>query len=431
MRQRRIVRLAAVVMAIGLIAAGCRGSDNDTTTDTTNGNGGDNGEPREVVPGVGFDGTTITLGVLTPQTGAAAVIGNPLTNGNNVFFQGLNAAGGIAGKYPVALNVLDTKYEPPTAVQQYQASKANVAAYVQVLGTPVVDALLPQFNTDDVLAGPASLDAFWVREPNLMPIGGPYQVQVINGIDYAMRELDAAEKTICALVKDDPYGDTGLAGLEFAAEEMDFEIAATAKFKQGDQNFTAPVSQLKGAGCEITVFVALPNETSPILSEAVAQDFAPTWLAASPSWVSIFAQSALAPYLQDNFLLIAEGPEWGDTSNPGMAKMMEDVATYAPDQAPDIYFQFGYAQAWAMAQILEQAVENGDLSPSGIVAAARSIETLTFEQLTGDYTYGPVEDRNPPRTSTINAIDPAIPGGLRAIEADFASDAAEAYQFEE
>jgi ABC-type branched-subunit amino acid transport system substrate-binding protein len=429
MRHRSIVRLAAVVMALGLIAAGCRGSDNDDSSDTTA--GGDGGETTsEVSPGPGFDGTNITVGALTPQTGAAAVIGNPLTKGNEVFFQSLNAEGGIAGQYPVNVEVLDTKYEPPTAVQQYQASKANVAAYVQILGTAVVDAILPQLTTDEILAGPASLDAFWVREPNLMPIGGPYQVQVINGMDYAMRELDAADKTICALTKDDPYGETGLAGLEYAAEEMDFEIAATATFRAGDQNFTAPISQLKSAGCEISVLVALPNETSPILTEAVAQEFAPMWLAASPTWVSAFAASPLAPYLQSNFLLLSEGPDWGDTSVPGMAKMLDDIAAYAPDQQPDIYFQFGYVQAWALAQILEQAVENGDLSQAGILQAAADIESLTFEDLSGEYIYGPAEDRDPPRTTTVNAIDPNIPGGLDPLEVDFASEAAESYTFE-
>ena len=426
MRYRRTVRLAAVAMALGLVAAGCRGSDSDSSGTTS-----DPGTAQEVTPGVGFDGTTITLGVLTPQTGAAAVLGNPLTKGNEVFWQSYNAAGGIAGKYQVALNILDTKYEPQTAVQQYQASKASSAAYQQVLGTPTVDALLPQFTADNVLAGPASLDAFWVRETNLMPIGGPYQVQVINGMDYAIRNFDAKNKTVCALTKDDPYGETALEGLDYSAEEEGYEIAVKTTFKTGEQNYTAPISQLKGAGCEITVLAALPNETSPILSEAVAQEFAPQWIAVSPTWVSIFAGGALGPYLASNFTLVSEGPEWGDTSNAGMAKMLDDIAAYAPDQTPDIYFQFGYAQAWAMAQILEQAVKDGDLSPAGIVQAAQNIPELTFEGLTGDYRYGPTADRNPPRTSTVNAIDPAIPGGLKALESNFASAPAESFTFQE
>ena len=39
---------------------------------------------RSPVPG--FDGTTIRLGVVTPQTGPVQIIGNPLTNGNRVYF---------------------------------------------------------------------------------------------------------------------------------------------------------------------------------------------------------------------------------------------------------------------------------------------------------------------------------------------------------
>jgi ABC-type branched-subunit amino acid transport system substrate-binding protein len=430
MRHRRFTRLAAVVMALGLVAAaGCRGSDNNESgSGGTSGGGGD----KQVQPGVGFDGTTITVTALTPQTGAAAVIGNPLTAGNQVYIDALNAKGGIAGKYKVKLNVLDTKYEPQTAVQQYQASKASSAAYVQVLGTAVVDALLPQFTADNVLAGPASLDAFWVREQNLMPIGGPYQIQVINGMDYAIRNLDAKNKKICALTKDDPYGETGLKGLEFSAEKEGFTIAAKATFKQGDANFTAPISQLKSAGCEITLLVALPNETLGILPEATKQEFNTMWLGQSPTWVSALATSPLAPYLQTNFLLLSEGPQWGDTANPGMAQMLKDVQSYKPDQAPDIYFAFGYSQAWALSQILEQAVKDGDLSPAGIVEASKNVGTLTFQELLGDYTYGPAEDRDPPRTSSVfSVVDPAtVPGGLKAAEASFTSKAAEEYTFE-
>lgn len=430
MRNRNITRLAAVAMAFGLVvAAGCRGSSsNDSGSSGTSG-GSSN---KQVQPGVGFDGTTINVTALTPQTGAAAVIGNPLTKGNDVFIQALNAKGGIAGKYKVKLNVLDTKYEPQTAVQQYQASKASSAAYVQVLGTAVVDALLPQFTADNILAGPASLDAFWVREQNLMPIGGPYQIQVINGMDYAIRNLDAKNKKICALTKDDPYGETGLKGLQYAADKDGFSITAKATFKQGDANFTAQISQLKSAGCEITLLVALPNETIPIMQEAVKQSFAPKWLGQSPTWVSILAGGDLAPYLQQNFLLLSEGPQWGDTSNPGMAQMLKDIAAYAPDQQPDIYFAFGYGQAWALAQILEQAVKDGDLSPAGIVKASEDVGTLTFEQLLGDYKYGPPADRNPPRASTVFAVAPPTeaPGGLKALETNFTSKAAEEYTFD-
>ena len=84
-----------------------------------------------------------------------------------------------------------------------------------------------------------------------------------------------------------------------------------------------------------------------------------------------------------------------------------------------------------MAQILEQAVANGDLSPAGVLAASADITELTFEGLLGDYAYGPAADRHPPRTSTVFGVDPAVPGGLKALEADFESQAAKDYEFEE
>lgn len=438
MRNTRTFRAAgvALVVLLATVAAACGRSDNNSggSSGGNNGTSGGNGSGGTAAPppaSAGFDGTTIKLGVITPTTGSAAVIGNPLTAGNQVYFDALNAKGGIAGKYKVELEVLDSKYEAPTAKQQYAASKANVAAYVQILGTGMVDAILPDLATDGILAGPASLDAFWVREPNLMPIGGPYQIQVINGMDYAMRNLDAKNKVICALTKDDPYGETGLAGLEYAAEQMDFEIASQATFKQGDTDFTAQINQLQGANCEIVVFVGLPTETSPVLTNAAGRGFAPKWLGQSPTWLSAFAnpEADLAPYLQANFLLLSEGPQWGDTSVPGMSQMLDDIAAYAPDQKPDIYFAFGYSQAWAMAQILEKAVTDGDLSPAGVLKASEEISELTFEGLLGDYTYGPAADRNPPRSSTVFGVDPSVPGGLKALEADFASQAAQDYEF--
>lgn len=112
-------------------------------------------------------------------------------------------------------------------------------------------------------------------------------------------------------------------------------------------------------------------------------------------------------------------------------RSLDDLAAYAPDQQPDIYFAFGYGQAMAAAQILEKAVANGDLTPAGVLKASEEITELTFDGLLGDYAYGPVADRNPPRTSTVFAIDPAAPGGLSALEADFASQAAQDFTFEE
>lgn len=433
-------KLFAALLALSLFAAACGDDDDgdasptteapgDTTDDTTADGEGDGGDPE---PGPGFDGETIRLGVVTPQTGAAAVIGNPLTEGNRTYFERINAEGGIAGRYLVELDVVDSQYQAQTGVQQYNSIKNDVVAFLQILGTGVVNAILPQLESDDIVAGPATLDSFWVPEANLMALGGPYQIQAINAMDYWFNQEgnDPAGTTVCTMIQDDPYGEAGQEGMEFAAEEIGFEIAQTVRFAPTDTDFSAQVNRLASADCELAFLVALPNHTGSIMGTAEQLDFTPQWIAQSPAWVGVLAASPVGPYLAENLLIMAEGPEWGDTSNDGMAQMLEDMEEYAPDQGADIYFAFGYAQAWSMAQVLERAVELGDLSREGIIAAMESVGTITTGGLLGDYEYGPPEDRQPPRESRVFRINPDIDGGLEAASESFASDAAEAFEFD-
>ena len=89
-----------------------------------------------------------------------------------------------------------------------------------------------------------------------------------------------------------------------------------------------------------------------------------------------------------------------------MEQMLADIEAHKPDQEPDYYFAFGYNQARAMTALLEKAVELGDLSHEGLLKASEELGTVSFDGLTGDYEYGPADEREPPRTSTIFEVDP-------------------------
>jgi ABC-type branched-subunit amino acid transport system substrate-binding protein len=420
-------KLLAALLALSMLAA-CGGSsdDDDGASSDDGGSGGNAGKAPAAT--TGFDGTTITLGVITPQTGVAALIGKPLTNGNDVFFKRLNDAGGIAGKYKVRLEVVDSQYQPQTAVQQYNATKGKVAAYVQILGTGVLKAVLPLLKTDNIVAGPATLDSFWIPEQQLMAIGAPYQVQAINAMDWWINQEGNEGSTVCLMRQDDPYGEAGKAGLEFAAEELDFEIAEEVTFAATDTDWSAQVNQLKAANCELVQLVGLPNSTGGIMGAAEQIGFTPQWIGQAPTWLGAFKGNA---YMQEHFALVTEGPEWGDESVEGMKQLLADTAKYSPDQAPDIYYLFGYAQAWSMAQVLERAVELGDLSRKGIVEAMNTVGTLDTGGLFGDYDYGPPEEREFPRAGRMFRVDATGASGLKAVTDLFASDAAKKFELED
>ncbi len=421
-------RLLAAMFALALLAAACgNGDDGDDTTQATPSPDATPGEP-EPVPG--FDGTTIRVGVVTPLSGPAAIIGLPLTAGNRVWFEHVNAQGGIAGRYRIEMVEADNQYIADETITQYNRIKSDVVMFAQILGTPPTQAVLPLLRQDNIVASPASLDADWVREQNLLPIGGPYQIQMINGADYYLRTEGSTDSVICAMIQDDPYGAAGLEGLEFAAGELGFEITTVARYTAGDQDFTGQLSQLRDNNCEAVFLVAIPSDSVRIWGAAATLGYAPRWLGQSPTWLTAFAGGDLAPYLEENLWIIAEGAEWGDESVPGMAEMIEHQEQYAPDQEPDIYFVFGYAQARAVTAVLERAVELGDLSREGIIAAMNDLDRLEFEGLSGDYPWGPPEERDPPRESSIFGVNADRPAGLEGLEINFASDAARAFEFD-
>jgi ABC-type branched-subunit amino acid transport system substrate-binding protein len=377
----------------------------------------------------GFNGSTIKLGAITPQSGLASVVGKPLTEGNRVYWDAKNAKGGVAGKYKVNLTIEDSQYQVETALQNYDAIKGDVVAFNQILGTQIVKSILPRLKQEQFTGAPATLDSLWVHQKNLIPVGAPYQIEVANGMDYYLKNGGQGKK-VCAMAQDDEYGAAGLDGLTQASKTLKFKVAKTVRFAT-TSDVSAQVGSLADASCDAVVLVSLPNDTGSIVTKMIGRNFTPQIIGTGPTWLTGFENDANnGAFYRDHFLLVTEGPAWGDTSVPGMAQMIQAQQQYAPDQKPDQYFAFGYAESWAVDQVLEAAVKNGDLSKAGIQKAVNKVGTLKFDGLIGDYKYGSsASQRNPSRASTINKIVVGQPIGLQIVAQDLTSQAAKNIKF--
>ena len=423
MRPRPRSSLACGLAALALLATAC-GDDTPSATEPTT-----SGKPTSLSPAPGFDGTTIRVGIISPLTGAVAAIGKPLTAGNEVYFKKVNDKGGVAGKYKIDFQERDSAYVPQQAVQAYNELKGNVTMFAQILGTPSTKAVLTSLKSDNIVAAPASLDAEWVREPNLLPIGGPYQIQAINALTWYVTEGNGKGKKICSLAQDDVYGQAGVQGVDFAAEKNSFTVTSKQKFtatKGGEA--TAAIQGLKDAGCEAVFLVSTPTDTGALLGIAARSNFAPQWIGQSPSYIGALSASPLKDYLARTFIVASEGTEWGDTSVIGMKDMLDDIAKFKPEQAADYYFAFGYNQARAVTQVLEKAVSNNDLSRAGILKATEEVGTVNFDGLTGSYKYGKASEREFPRETTLFKVDLAKPIGLATLKKGFVTDAAKDFK---
>jgi len=381
-------------------------------------------------PTPGVAGDTITVGALSPLSDAVAVIGKPIVAGLQAYVDRLNERGGVAGRYRVRLLVEDVAYiNPSSSAQKYQKIKGDVAMMAQILGTDHINTVLPLLAEDSVVAVPTTFDADWVREPHLIPWGPAYQLSAINGIGYYLTEGGGAGKRVCALTIATGYGQAGLEGVEFAAKELGFEIAATARFKQDDQDFVAPITQLRNAKCDAVFLVSLPGVTGRLLGAAAQLGFAPQWIALVPSWAPSLAESALKDYYAEHLLLAWDGPEWGDTTVTGMREMLAALAKFKPDQKPDVYAAVGWNLGYIVHQTLERAVASGDLTRPGLLRAVEQLGTLSFDGMFSPYTYGAASARAPSRMASIFRINPAKPVGLELVKKNFESPAAEKFVF--
>jgi ABC-type branched-subunit amino acid transport system substrate-binding protein len=401
-------RAVAALAVLALVATACR---------------------SEVKTSVGVEGKVIKLGEITPLTGEVAVIGKPLTRGHEVYFQYVNEVlGGVGQKLPkedrykVELITLDSQYRPDVQVQQYNALKDKVLMIAQSLGTAHTKAILGQINEDKILTAAATLASDWPKEKYVVATGAPYPAQFINAAQY-LKDKGITPKA-GLIYQDDDYGLDGLKGLEFAAKQFGFQIVAKATYKTTDTAFAAQVTAMRTAGADYVFLTTTPSATGRILGAAAALNYTPQWIGNSPSWIGALVgttaqPSPLVAYLKQYVWVVTDAQcAWGETKEgcEGMKELIENHQKFGKDQAPDYYFIFGYTQARVVHQILEKAVEQGDLTRAGVVKAFESLKNVNMGGLLNPISYGTeCKDKVPATGSTIWKIDPAQPIALARV----------------
>jgi ABC-type branched-subunit amino acid transport system substrate-binding protein len=412
-----VLSLLIVLAVIGTIVSAC----------STSGGGG-----IKAGPGVDTTNKTINLGVLTPLSGpVAAPIGIPLTKGLETYFKAVNANGGING-YKVNLIEKDSKYDTQTQVQIYNEIHNQVLMLAESLGSPTTQAIVSLSERDKMLVSAASLDSLLARQQYMIMIGTPYRLQVENGLEYAGKvaaQLGVANPKVGIIYQNDAYGKDGLTGYtESLGCYSNLSDVAQATYEATDSSFVAQVTKMKTAGAQFVVLTATPAATGKILQTAAQLGFFPQWILNSPAWLNAFvgADPGFDTLLQKSVWVVAQGATWGDRSQPGMAEMLDNIQKYAPDQKPDGYFQFGYAEAKVTYAILKKAADNGDLTREGLLKAFNSLGSVDLGGLFGaNAVYGSSPDqRVPTRNNSVYGIDKTIPNNFKNLSGDFTSTCA-------
>ncbi len=417
--QKHALFRAGILAVLAIIAlSGCVQGSNA-------GNGGIKGGP-----GVDLNAKTITLGILSPETGpAAAPVGIPLENGVRTYFDFVNGNGGIDG-FKINLISKDTQYDPQQEVVQYNAIHNDVAMIADSLGTPTTFAIKDLSAQDQMLVTAATLSSALAREKYLILAGTPYRLQTEYAFDYVVNKLGDKTPKVGIIYQDDDYGQDGLTGYNEAVNYYHLQDVGKLPFAVTATDFTSQVAQMKAAGAKYVFLTTLPTAAATIIGTGHALGYNPQWILQSPAFSTLLLASPVAPLLDKHVWVVSQGATWGDTSVPGMAEMMSAIQKYMPNQKPDGFFEFGYTISKVTAAIIKKALDNNDVSRAGLVNAYDNLGDVDVGGLIPTLHYGTgASTRVPSRDSVVYLIDSSQPGDVKSLSGDFVGAAAAVSQF--
>lgn len=413
--RKNLLKGAALSCLAGLVVAACStgGSTNGSPSGTASIKAG---------PGVDVKTKTVTLGVLTPLSGPAALIGKPLTAGQQAYFSYLNAHGGIDG-WKVSLDIKDDQYNPQLHVQDYNQMVSSVAFIAQSLGSPTTQAIETQAQQSSVLLGTAAQSSAFVNQAVNAVIGTPYAIDVANAMYYLTHALGKTNAKVGIVYQNDAYGADGMKGYLAAKAAYHFDDVAQASYAVTDTSFTSQALAMKNAGAQYVVVTAIPTAAATLIGTAAAIGYHPQWILQGPAWSEYLMTSTGSaggkPTPVEQALagawVLGFAAAWGDTSVAGMTQFLAIQKQHDPTQVPDGYYLYGYCMAEMEAKLLAKAIASKDLTRAGLLTAKEHLGTVSFGGLIPTATYTPA---NGPadRQTDIGAIDLTSPGFLKIIQ---------------
>lgn len=406
---RTSVLLAATILAA---ASGCSTKAPDTVSPDTPSAGGDSESGSgDVQTGRGIQGEEITLGVLTDLTGVFAALGADITNANTLYWEQQNTGDKVCGKYTVNLDVKDTGYVPQQAVQLYSSMRDSILAMQQTIGSPINTALGTTYTNDTVVNFPSA----WARNLTTFEgngiVGATYDVEMVNAIGYALDQgLIKEGDTLGHIYFEGEYGANGLAGSQYMAAQHNLTIIEQ-KIKPTDQDMSAQITQLKGAGVQAILLTVAPGQTASAAGVAATQGLDVPIIGNNPVFAPGLLSGPAAAALKKN-LIIASPVSTFDKQPELLKAYMEKY----PDVTPSLGAIVGYGMADVMQQVLSKACEDGDLTPEGVLAAKESLTDIDTNDLVVPLNFSET-DTSPSLKSFI--LQPAdVPGGATLLEPD-------------
>ncbi|MDP2646409.1 MAG: ABC transporter substrate-binding protein [Desulfobacterales bacterium] len=318
-------------------------------------------------PGVSV--SEVALGMSNALSGPAAALGTGVKKGAMVYFDKINASGGVHGRRIKVISY-DDQYEPRITVANTEKliNKDKVFALFGYVGTPTSTAVTPLINKEKIIFFGPFTGAEFLRNPvnrYIFNVRSSYFDEAEAQVDYLTKK---GIKKISMFLQNDAYGLAVKGGILKALKKRNMAIAGEGLYKRNTEDIDAGLAEIMKANPEAVSMVGTYKAMAAFIRKAKAEQFNPVFLN-----VSFVGTAALIKELGaagDGIIVTQSVPSPHDTLLPIIEKYQSDMkaAGYNEFDFTDLE---GYINALAFTEILQKAGQN--LTRQAFINAAENL----------------------------------------------------------
>lgn len=326
-------------------------------------------------------GNRIVLGQSAAFSGPAAQLGIQMNKGARIYFDTLNANGGIHGAQ-IELRTLDDGYEPDRCKANTEKFiKDDVFGLFGYVGTPTCLAALPLVNESKIpFFGPFT-GAEALREPfskSVFHVRASYYDET----GLIVKQLTSLGlKKIAVFYQNDSYGKAGLEGVKRALKPLGLEPVALGTVERNTVDVAGAIKDIVPKLPDAVVQISAYKSCAAFIREARKAGYGGTFFN-----VSFVGTQALADELgrEGRGIMVSQVmPFPFSTTTPIAREYLEAVRKAGADTTANYSSMEGYMAAKVIAEGLKRAGRNP--GRDSLISGLESIQNANFGGFTVDF----------------------------------------------
>ena len=334
-------------------------------------------------PGITAD--KILIGQAAGFTGSVAGTVKELTAGAQLYFDHVNARGGVHGR-KIVLEQMDDGFDPKRSPDVFKKliEEKQVFAMFLSRGTPTNEAAYPVLEAAKVpLVGPSTGAISMYNPPRryMFPVRASYQSETFKIVPQL---VSMGITRIALLYVNDSFGKDGLAGVQQALKEANLTPVAVATHERGGTKVEEAVAAISKVDPQAVIMVTLADAGVAFVKQMKANGKSPMFLTLSNNSSNAFIRN-----LGDDGLGLAVSQVSPYPFSGGEPVTQEFLKLIRERKEKDMAPSYSSIEGFIAAKVLVEGLRRAGKQPTraGLIAGLESMKRYDLGGL--EVNYGP------------------------------------------